>query len=104
VVQYPARGTAPADQLSLRDLRDRLMALTSPAQMELCRHLMGEPITTSELAARLGSTEPQVSRALRTLRDAGRVRSTRDGKLVRHRLSTDVVRRPGDDVLATVAG
>jgi DNA-binding transcriptional ArsR family regulator len=103
VVQYPAQGTAPADQLSLRDLRDRLMALTSPARMELCRHLLGEPITTSELAARLGSTEPQVSRALRTLRDAGLVRSTRDGKLVRHRLATDVVRRLGDDVLATVA-
>jgi hypothetical protein len=47
------------------------MALTSPARMELCRHLLGEPITTSELAARLGSSEPQVSRALRTLRDAG---------------------------------
>ncbi|MGK5693207.1 DUF5937 family protein [Streptomyces sp. URMC 128] len=103
VVQYAARGTAPAGQLTLRDLHDRLMALTSPARMELCRHLLGEPITTSELAARLGSTEPQVSRALRTLRDAGLLRSTRDGKLVRHRLATDVVQRLGHDVLATVA-
>ncbi|MGW0759649.1 DUF5937 family protein [Streptomyces sp. NPDC002814] len=103
VVQYAARGTAPAGQLTLRDLHHRLMALTSPARMELCRHLLGEPITTSELAARLGSSEPQVSRALRTLRDAGLVRSTRDGKLVRHRLATDVIQRLGHDVLATVA-
>ncbi|WEH13782.1 DUF5937 family protein [Streptomyces sp. VNUA24] len=103
VVQYAARGTTPAAELTLRDLHDRLMALNSPARMELCRHLLGEPITTSELAARLGSTEPQVSRALRTLRDAGLVRSTRDGKLVRHRLATDVVQRLGHDVLATVA-
>jgi DNA-binding transcriptional ArsR family regulator len=103
VVQYAARGTNPAGELTLRDLHDRLMALNSPARMELCRHLLGEPITTSELAARLGSTEPQVSRALRTLRDAGLVRSTRDGKLVRHRLATDVVQRLGHDVLATVA-
>jgi DNA-binding transcriptional ArsR family regulator len=103
VVQYAARGTSPAEQLTLRDLHHRLMALTSPARMELCRHLLGEPITTSELAARLGSSEPQVSRALRTLRGAGLVRSTRDGKLVRHRLATDVVQRLGHDVLATVA-
>ncbi|MFH9002884.1 DUF5937 family protein [Streptomyces afghaniensis] len=103
VVQYAARGNAPAGQLTLRDLHHRLMALTSPARMELCRHLLGEPITTSELAARLGSSEPQVSRALRTLRDAGLVRSTRDGKLVRHRLATDVIQRLGHDVLATVA-
>ncbi|WP_328500188.1 DUF5937 family protein [Streptomyces sp. NBC_00457] len=103
VVQYAVRGATPAGQLTLRDLHHRLMALTSPARMELCRHLLGEPITTSELAARLGSTEPQVSRALRTLRDAGLVRSTRDGKLVRHRLATDVIQRLGHDVLATVA-
>lgn len=103
VVQYAARGTAPAGQLTVRDLHRRLMALTSPARMELCRHLLGEPITTSELAARLGSSEPQVSRTLRTLRDAGLVRSTRDGKLVRHRLATDVIQRLGHDVLATVA-
>ncbi|MEW2396718.1 DUF5937 family protein [Streptomyces sp. NPDC046862] len=103
VVQYAARGTTPAGELTLRDLHHRLMALTSPARMELCRHLLGEPITTSELAARLGSSEPQVSRALRTLRDAGLVRSTRDGKLVRHRLATDVIQRLGHDVLATVA-
>ena len=103
VVQYAARGTTPVEQLTLRDLHHRLMALTSPARMELCRHLLGEPITTSELAARLGSSEPQVSRALRTLRDAGLVRSTRDGKLVRHRLATEVIQRLGHDVLATVA-
>ncbi|MFI6371194.1 DUF5937 family protein [Streptomyces sp. NPDC050546] len=103
VLQYAARGAVPGGQLTLRDLHDRLMALTSPARMELCRHLLGEPITTSELAARLGSSEPQVSRALRTLRDAGLVRSTRDGKLVRHRLATDVIQRLGHDVLATVA-
>ncbi|MGI5195809.1 DUF5937 family protein [Streptomyces sp. CA-288835] len=103
VVQYAVRGTTPAGQLTLRDLHHRLMALTSPARMELCRHLLGEPITTSELAARLGSTEPQVSRALRTLREAGLLRSTRDGKLVRHRLATDVIQRLGHDVLATVA-
>lgn len=102
-VQYPAPAATPGGQLTVRDLHDRLMALTSPARMELCRHLLGEPITTSELAARLGSSEPQVSRALRTLREAGLVRSTRDGKLVRHRLATDVIRRLGHDVLATVA-
>ncbi|MCX4835373.1 DUF5937 family protein [Streptomyces sp. NBC_01016] len=104
VVQYAVRAAMPSGpgQLSLRALHDRLTALASPGRMELCRHLLGEPITTSELATRLGSTEPQVSRTLRQLREAGLVRSTRDGKLVRHRLATDVVRALGDDVLATV--
>jgi DNA-binding transcriptional ArsR family regulator len=102
VVQYAPRGLAPAGQLSLRQLHDRLAVLASPGRMELCRHLLGEPITTSELATRLGSTTPQISRTVRQLREAGLVRSERDGKLVRHRLATDVVRRLGDDVLATV--
>lgn len=57
---------------------------------------------TAELAARLGSTTTQVSRTVRQLREAGLVRSERDGKLVSHRLATDVLRRLGDDVLATV--
>lgn len=102
VVQYAPRGLAPGGQLSLRQLHDRLAVLASPGRMELCRHLLSEPITTSELAARLGSTTPQVSRTVRQLREAGLVRSERDGKLVRHRLATDVLRRLGDDVLATV--
>ncbi|MFE8992873.1 DUF5937 family protein [Streptomyces collinus] len=51
-VQYPVPAATPGGQLTLRDLHDRLMALTSPARMELCRHLLGEPSTTSELAAR----------------------------------------------------
>ncbi len=36
---------------------------------------------TAGLAARLGSTTPQVSRTVRQLREAGLVRSERDGKL-----------------------
>lgn len=83
VVQYAVRAPAPAGALSVRALHNRLAARASPGRMELCRHLLGEPFTTSEPTARLGSTGPQVSRSLRRLREAGLVRSAREGKLVR---------------------
>ena len=102
VVHYAVRSSAPFGELSLRELQGRLTAFTSPGRMEVCRHLLSEPITTSELAARLGWSNPQVSRTLRQLRDAGLVQSVRDGRLVRHRLDIEVVRRLGDDLLATI--
>jgi DNA-binding transcriptional ArsR family regulator len=102
VVHYAVRSSAPFGELSLRELQARLSAFTSPGRMEVCRHLLSEPITTSELAARLGWSNPQVSRTLRQLRDAGLVQSERDGRLVRHRLDIEVVRRLGDDLLATI--
>ncbi|MEV5749172.1 hypothetical protein AB0L00_15255 [Actinoallomurus sp. NPDC052308] len=42
-------------------IRDRLAAIAEPGRFEMCRHLLGEPITTSELAVRMGISEPQVS-------------------------------------------
>ncbi len=57
--------------------------------------------TASDSARRPRKTAASASS--RTLREAGLVRSTRDGKLVRHRLATDVIQRLGHDVLATVA-
>ncbi len=102
VVHYAVRSSAPFGELSLRELQGRLSAFTSPGRMEVCRHLLSEPITTSELATRLGWSNPQVSRTLRQLRDAGLVQSRRDGRLVRHRLDIEVVRRLGDDLLATI--
>jgi DNA-binding transcriptional ArsR family regulator len=102
VVHYAVRSSAPFGELSLRELQERLSAFTSPGRMEVCRHLLSEPITTSELASRLGWSNPQVSRTLRQLRDAGLVQSVRDGRLVRHRLDIEIVRRLGDDLLATI--
>ncbi|PVE12393.1 DUF5937 family protein [Streptomyces scopuliridis] len=102
IVQFAALGDRASEQISLRQLHERLTALASPSRMELCRHLLGEPITTSELARRLGMAESQVSRSLRQLRDAGLIESVRDGKYVYHRLATGTLLRLGQDVLATI--
>jgi len=83
-------------------LRDRLAALSEPARLELCRHLIGEPITTSELAARTALTEPQVSRHIRRLREVGLVTSRKEGRMVYHRLRPRLLLDLGVDLLTTV--
>jgi DNA-binding transcriptional ArsR family regulator len=102
VVQFAAADDATSEQISLRQLHDRLSALASPGRMELCRHLLGEPITTSELARRVGLADTQVSRTIRQLREAGLIGSERDGKYIYHRLATRTVLQLGQDVLATI--
>ncbi|NGO08964.1 helix-turn-helix transcriptional regulator [Streptomyces sp. HC44] len=101
VVQFAALE-GRTDQLALRQLHDRLIALASPGRMELCRHLLGEPITTSELAQRLGLADTQVSRSIRQLREAGLIESEREGKYIYHRLATGTLLRLGQDALATI--
>lgn len=83
-------------------VRDRLAAIAEPARMELCRHLIGEPITTSELAHRTQLSQPQVSRHLRRLREVGLVTSIREGRVVYHRLHAKLLLSLGTDVLTTI--
>ncbi|MGP4011397.1 DUF5937 family protein [Streptomyces sp. 4N124] len=102
VVQFAALAGRAAEQLTLRQLHERLSVLASPGRMELCRHLLGEPITTSELAQRLGLADTQVSRSIRQLREAGLIESEREGRYVYHRLATSTLLRLGQDALATI--
>jgi DNA-binding transcriptional ArsR family regulator len=102
VVQFPATIGPRPDPPSLSTVRKRLGVLSDPVRLSLCRHLLGEPITTSELASRTRLTEPQVSRHLARLRDAGLIRSQRDGRMVYHRLASDVIMQLGPDILATI--
>jgi DNA-binding transcriptional ArsR family regulator len=83
-------------------IRDRLAALAEPTRFELCRHLIGEPITTSELAERMGLTAPKVSRHLGLLREVGLITSRREGRLVYHRLHARLLMDLGPDVLTTM--
>jgi DNA-binding transcriptional ArsR family regulator len=46
--------------------------------------------------------QPQVSRHPARLRDAGLIRSQRDGRMVYHRLASDVIMQLGPDILATI--
>ena len=51
-----------------------------------------------DLAHYTGMPEPQVSRHLRRLREAGPVRTSREGRMVYYELETDAPRRIGEDV------
>lgn len=83
-------------------VRDRLAALAEPGRFEMCRHLLGEPITTSELAQRMGISEPQVSRHLKRLRQVGLVASRREGRMIYHRLNAQLLLALGSEVLTTI--
>lgn len=83
VVQFPMQLP---DTGSLTELRDRLLALTDETRLGLCRHLINERCTTTELARRSGMSVPQVSRHLRRLRETGLVVSERQGRTVQYRI------------------
>lgn len=102
VVQYLVRESAQDSLQTQRDLRRKLLVLAEPGRWELCRHLIGESITTTELARRTGTSKHSVSRHLRALREAGLISSQREGRQVFHRLHPGTVIRLGQDVLSAM--
>ncbi|GHF94204.1 MULTISPECIES: ArsR/SmtB family transcription factor [Amycolatopsis] len=100
VVHFPVEGDGARDTLA--QVRLRLAILADPARLSLCRHLVNEPITTSDLAARTGMTVPQVSRHLGRLREAGLLVSHRDGRMIQHRLNLQRLLPMGVDVLTAI--
>lgn len=103
IVQYLVREhSLKRSAQSQADLRQRLIVLAEPGRWELCRHLIGESITTSELAMRTGTTKPAVSRHLRIMREAGLVVSQKEGRQVFHRLHSSVIEHLGQDILRAI--
>ncbi|MFF0159140.1 DUF5937 family protein [Streptomyces sp. NPDC005263] len=102
VVHFPVEDTAQVERATLAQVRLRLSILSDPARLSLCRHLVNEPITTSDLAMRTGMTLPQVSRHLARLREAGLLTSRRDGRQIHHRLDTECLMHLGVDVLTSI--
>lgn len=76
--------------------------MSDPARLALCRHLVNEPITTSDLAARTAMTLPQVSRHLARLRESGLLISRRDGRMIYHRLNPQRLMHLGVDILTAI--
>lgn len=102
VVQYLVREGTRDDLETQSQLRRKLLVLAEPGRWELCRHLIGESITTTELARRTGMSKHSVSRHLRALREAGLISSQREGRQVFHRLHPTTVIRLGQDVLSAM--
>lgn len=70
--------TVPGDELLVR-IADRLKALADPMRLKLLHELRAGEICVSDLAARVGGTQANVSKHLGVLRNAGLVRCHRDG-------------------------
>jgi len=99
VIQYAAAGPreTPFDEVN-----KRLRALSDPGRMLLSRALLRGRRTTVDLARYTGMSEPQVSRHLRRLREAGLVRTSREGRLVFYELDTAAVRAIGPDLISAL--
>lgn len=78
---YPARELAPEDKRTLSALRRRY-------SREVLAHLAADgPLTTTDLAERVGKSQSTVSWHLSRLLDAGVVAKRRDGRRVEYALS-----------------
>lgn len=104
VVQYPAEQHGPRGADTLDKIRERMLVLTDAGRLEICRHLINEQCTTTELAWRTGMTQPQVSRHLRRLREVGLVVSARHGRTVQHRIQTSRLYGIGYDLVSGIVG
>ncbi|MEV7737998.1 helix-turn-helix domain-containing protein [Streptomyces sp. NPDC088921] len=103
-VQVAGVGEAACTSRSpatLAQVRLRLAVLPDPARLSLCRHLVNEPITTSDPAVRTGTPLPQASRHFGRLRQVGLL-TRRDGRQTHHRLDTVRLMHLGVDVPASV--
>ncbi|MQA05737.1 MAG: metalloregulator ArsR/SmtB family transcription factor [Streptosporangiales bacterium] len=96
VVQYPVGGT---NEVTYDLVRTRMLVLSDPIRIRMCRWILREPHTTSDLARRMGMSQPQVSRHLRRLRDAGLVRTWREGRLVFYALDPAPIDNLGSDLV-----
>jgi DNA-binding transcriptional ArsR family regulator len=94
VVHFPVE--APGVGVTLA--RNRMLALTDPHRVRLCRLIARQAMTTADLADRLSMTRPQVARHLRVLRELGLVRMERHGRYVHYGLDLAAVERIGQDV------
>ncbi|MFD5321284.1 DUF5937 family protein [Streptomyces sp. NPDC127098] len=100
VLHYPVawRGQPP----SIEEVRQRLTILSDPTRLGLCRHMVNEAITTSDLARRTNLTRPQVSRHLAKLRAAGLLTSEKSGRYVYHRVDVRQLLGIGVELLRVI--
>ncbi|MDO2934723.1 DUF5937 family protein [Paeniglutamicibacter sulfureus] len=101
IVQFPISDMGTVNR-SIHEIQNQMAVLADSARLELCRHLVNEYCTTSDLSRRLGIGAPQVSRHLRKLREAELLESIRDGKMVKHRLRMNVVYSIGYEFLTRI--
>lgn len=99
ILQCPLPAEASNEPMYLAVIRQRLAVFSEPTKIAIARALAHESLPTVELARRFDCTAPQMSRHLRTMRDAQLVSVTRRGKYVLYRLDLPQIARLGPDLL-----
>ena len=81
------------------DCASRLKLLSDPTRLRVMRHLLDAPRHVGDLQSELDIEQSLLSHHLRVLREAGLVRSERDGKAVLYRVASDaLVSSTGDAI------
>lgn len=96
VLHYPPRND---DAVTFATVVHRFKVLQDPTRRRILRELLRQPRPTLELALGLRMAEPQVSRHLRALREAGLVDSDREGRIVRYWAQRQALERLGSDFI-----
>jgi DNA-binding transcriptional ArsR family regulator len=81
----------PSSESEPGDCASKLKVLADPTRLEVLRALMGSPQRVGTLQELVGVEQSLLSHHLRVLRDAGLVRSTREGKGYLYHLAPGVV-------------
>ncbi len=89
----PSGESLQAFQQWAGDVANRLKALSDPTRLTILRIIRHFGMVNSEIAAYLGLAQPTVSVHVKILREAGLIRSRQEGRLVRHEIASDEVRR-----------
>lgn len=104
VLHYPMRPPGSAVRIpdSIEKLQRKLLALSDPIRLRLCRDLAREMRSTRHLADRWDIPESVVSRHLKVLKKAGLLTVERRGNFVLYRLDAQQVESLGTSLMTAI--
>jgi DNA-binding transcriptional ArsR family regulator len=76
-----------------RQLGEQVQALADPTRLIILRLIRALSMTNTDMAVYLGLSRPTVSIHAKILREAGLIRSWEDGRITRHEINPDAVRK-----------
>ena len=77
----------------VEDVAERAKALADPTRLVMLRMIRHLGMVNTEIANYLGIARPTISLHAKTLREAGLIRSRQEGRVVRHEIDPEEIRR-----------
>jgi ArsR family transcriptional regulator len=99
----PPSRLKPMSDAALALVAARFRVLGEPLRLRLLQHLQGGELSVGELTERLGTTQPNVSKHLRLLGEAGLVARRQDGNTAYYSIADETVFALCDLVCARLA-